>query len=60
MCKVEYNQDCAKWFVSERYERNDAFGRLLYVGWRQISPYYKTEGWAKHWAARNKRILTEQ
>ena len=43
MCRVEYNQDCAKWFVSERYERNDACGRLLYGGWRQISPYYKTE-----------------
>lgn len=60
MCKVEYVADAGKWCVCKRYELTDYFGNAIHVGWKQISPYYRTEGWAKRWAAKNRKMITNQ
>lgn len=60
MCRIDYVADAGKWCVCERYERTDYFGNVIHVGWEQVSPYYQTEGWAKRWAAKNHKMLTNQ
>ena len=57
MYKIFFNQNDARpWYVAVAVTTMS--GSVAF--WQQISPNYVYEGNARRWAARNKKMLTEQ
>lgn len=57
MYKIFFNQNDARpWYVAVAVTTMS--GSVAF--WQQVSPNYVYEGNARSWAARNKKMLTEQ